>query len=155
MHPKVLSYILATILIIFLVYLFIRQLEGYYQQQDPMLDNIREIFSSFFSQKKEWREPLQMLNSRQPHNEVTFYKGKKSYTINKSKVYICLKDENNEYYNLNMLIYVVAHEYAHVLSESIGHTDEFYRIFEALLVELTDIGYYDPSQEIIQDYCQY
>ena len=39
----------------------------------------------------------------------------------KQKVYLCLKDENNEYYNDNMLIYVALHELAHVLCDEIGH----------------------------------
>ena len=53
-----------------------------------------------------------------------------------------------------MLIYDFAHEVSHVLSVSIGHTEEFHGIFEDLLVELTDAGIYDPSQEIITNYCE-
>jgi hypothetical protein len=85
--------------------------------------------------------------------ETDLYRGDKSYTINKERVYLCLKDEHNQYYPLNMLIYVLAHELSHVISRSIGHTDEFHAIFEQLLVELTDAGIYDPSQEILTDYC--
>ena len=96
-----------------------------------------------------------MLNHRNIPKEVNLYKGKKSYTLNKHKIHLCLKDPQGQYYSENMLIYVLAHEYAHCLATSIGHTDEFHEIFEALLVEMTDSGYYDPSQEIIMDYCQH
>ena len=64
-----------------------------------------------------------------------------------------MKDENNEYYALFMLIYVLAHELSHVICESIGHTDEFNTIFEELLVELADAGIYDPSTPLLADYC--
>jgi len=86
--------------------------------------------------------------------ETELFRGEKSYTINKSRVYLCLKDENNKYYSINMLIYVLAHEYSHVICNSIGHTDEFHAIFEQLLVELADAKIYDPSQKIIPDYCE-
>ena len=39
-----------------------------------------------------------------------------------------MKDPQGQYYSENMLIYVLAHEYAHCLAKSIGHTDEFHEI---------------------------
>jgi hypothetical protein len=145
----------GILLVILLICLVIHQIEEFEQQNDPQLDRLRNIFREFFYQDKAWRQPLVMLNHRDMVKEVNIYKGRKSYTLNKHKIYLCLKDGNGKYYSENMLIYVLAHEYAHCLAKSIGHTEEFHEIFEALLVEMTDGGYYDPSQEIIMDYCQH
>jgi hypothetical protein len=68
---------------------------------------------------------------------------------------MCLKDENGSYYPQNMLIYVLAHEFAHVLCNSIGHTEEFHNIFDDLMAELIKDGFYDPKEEIILDYCEH
>ncbi len=146
--------IIGVFIIIALVgYAIYRQFEEYTLKDDPKLKELKKIFRDFFDQDKYWSGNLAALNNRNIMKETDLYRGDKSYTINKERVYLCLKDEHNEYYNLNMLIYVLAHEYSHVICESIGHTDEFHAIFEELLVELTDAGIYDPSQPILPDYC--
>lgn len=156
-HSKYIGWALAAVLIAFIVYLIHNQIEEYQLQHDPKLHELKGIFHEFFEHKgkkgKKWEHPLTKLNDTNPMKRIKLLKGGKSYTINKEKVYLCLKDEKEQYYNLNMLIYVTAHELAHVLCDSIGHTDEFHAIFEALLVELTDQGIYDPKQEILLDYC--
>jgi hypothetical protein len=149
------SIFLAFILVIIVGILISRQFEEYKLQDEPKLNYLRQQFTLFFNKDKTWTGYLSSLNSRNIMDETTLYKGDKSYTINKQKVFMCLLDKNGQYYSDNMLIYVLAHEYAHVLSESIGHTDEFNRIFSDLLLELEHEGIYDPSQEIIYDYCQY
>lgn len=84
---------------------------------------------------------------------VELYEGDKSYTINKKKVYICLKDKNGRYYNRNMLVYVILHEYAHMLCDEVGHTDKFYRVFNHLLDRAERAGLYDPNISPIGKYC--
>jgi CHASE3 domain sensor protein len=85
--------------------------------------------------------------------DIEFQSGNKSYTINKSKVYLCIYDENKNPYPLNMLVYVMIHEIAHVITESIGHTQEFHDNFEMLLEQAANEGRYDPSIPLIQNYC--
>lgn len=143
----------AVLLGALLIYAIVKQIEEYHLKKDPKLHELREIFSKFFNQDKYWGGKLQALNKRDIMKETDLFRGNKSYTINKERVFLCLRDENGEYYPLNMLIYVLAHEYSHVICESIGHTDEFHAIFEELLVELADAGIYDPSQPIDQNYC--
>lgn len=86
--------------------------------------------------------------------KIELYEGNKSYTINKEKIYLCLKDKNGQYYNENMLTYVFLHEVAHILCDEIGHTEKFSRIFDTLLEKATKLGIYDPNIPIIQDYCE-
>jgi len=152
---KWISIIVGIIVILLLFFLIYKQVENFNESTDSQLNSLQEIFTKFFSQPKKWTGELSMLNYRKPYLETRLYKGEKSYTINKQKIYLCLKDQNNEYYPFNMLIYVLAHEYAHVLATSIGHTQEFHNIFDQLLEELIEFGIYDPNQPIINDYCQY
>lgn len=154
-YIKFISILMAIMIAMMLVYLAMRQIDEYQLQDEPKLNLLREKFTTFFNQDKQWNGRLVMLNNRKPMKEINLYKGNKSYTINKEKVYMCLKDENGDYYSDNMLIYVLAHEFSHVLCESVGHTDEFFKIFEDMLAELTTAGIYDPNQEIIQNYCQF
>lgn len=110
-----------------------------YQQRDPMLYEIRENLSLLSPKAK----------------LLKFYEDNKSYTINKQKVYLCLKDDQDEYYPMNMLMYVAIHELAHVLCNEIGHTPKFHSIFSDLLLRATEIGIYDPDIPVIQNYCGY
>lgn len=109
-------------------------------QDDPMLYKLKRIM-----------EPL--------HPEIKnlkLYKGDKSYTLNKEKIYLCLRDENGDYYSTNMLIYVLIHEFAHYLNkDDIGHTEKFHEIFDKLLYEAHKLGIYDSSIPPIDNYCMY
>jgi hypothetical protein len=109
-------------------------------QNDPMLWKLKEIL-----------EPL--------HPEIKnlkLYKGDQSYTINKKKIFLCLKDKNGDYYNTNMLIYVLLHEFSHYLNtEDVGHTPTFHKIFENLLEKANDMGIYDSSIPLVKNYCGY
>jgi hypothetical protein len=152
---RYLCYLLSIILLILLCLAIFKQVENYEKQDDPELNKLKDIFYNFFNQEKYWTGNLSMLNNRNVMNEINLYKGSKSYTINKQNIYMCLKDENGSYYPQNMLIYVLAHEFAHVLCNSIGHTEEFHNIFDDLMAELIKDGFYDPKEEIILDYCEH
>lgn len=89
-------------------------------------------------------------------SKIPIYSGKKSYTINKHTIYLCLRDENNKYYNDNMLTYVLLHEVAHFLNrENEGHTEEFNSVFNTLLDKAELMGLYNPAIPPILDYCMY
>jgi hypothetical protein len=109
----------------------------------------------FFTPKdpllRELKRQLAVIDPR--FREVEINEGRKSYTINKKKVYICLKDKSNRYYNRNMLVYVICHEYSHILCDEIGHTDKFFEIFDGVLVKAERHGLYDPSVPILDNYC--
>lgn len=150
-------YTLVLFLLItgFVLWLVCMQIQEYYQQDDPILKELLEKIRPLFESNKNYSGLLSELNKRNILKEITLYKGDKSYTINKQKVYLCLKDENDEYYNTNMLTYVLLHELSHVICDEIGHTDKFHDIFKEVLKEAKNLKIYDPNIPIIKDYCQY
>lgn len=88
-------------------------------------------------------------------SRVKMMKGKASYTINKYRVFICLRDKKTDtMYDDNMLVYVILHELAHTLCKEIGHTDLFKSIFFDLLNRAELNGLYDPSLPRPDDYCK-
>ena len=134
------SYILAGIVIFILIVLINRQVKEYHTQDDPVLAILKEQLAQI--------DP----NIR----KVKLYKGDKSYTINKETTYLCVHDENGEYYPLNHLCFVLLHEYAHILNtKDVGHTENFYKVFNELLEKATKAGIYNQDIPIVQDYCEY
>lgn len=129
-------FIIIIIIIFFTLTRFIEE----FKKEDPMLFRIKNRM-----------RPLHP----EIVDRIVFLEDTKSYTINKKKVYLCLKDENGEYYDDNMLMFVAIHELAHVLCDEIGHTDKFQSIFQELLDKATEIQIYDPSVAPIQNYCEY
>lgn len=122
--------------------------------KDPKIDELALNFKKFLTQPdKIWNGHLSVLNDKIKYNNITINRGNKSYTINKEHIYLCLKDEYNNYYSNNMLYYVLAHEFAHVLCDEIGHTPKFFNIFEELLDEMIKYDLYNPSIPINSDYC--
>jgi len=118
-------------------YLIFYQIVDHFAMTDPMLFKLKDHIA-----------PLHPIVT-----SLSFYEGNKSYTINKQKIYLCLKDEKSDYYDFNMLVYVTIHELAHVLCPEVGHTQKFHEIFDQLLKEATELGIYDPTQPIIKNYC--
>lgn len=137
---KWLPYIFALILIILFLWVIYKQVKEYHLQDDPVLHILKKVL-----------KPVHPI-----FEKLKLYKGDKSYTINKEKTFLCLYDQNGDYYPINMLIYVLLHEVAHSINtKDIGHTEEFHRIFEELLDRATKLGVYNPSIPIIQDYCNH
>ena len=144
--------ILSLILILWLVY---NQLCENLLETDPKIEQIKEIIMPLFSGNIQYEGVLEPLNKRKLLDEVRIFVGDKSYTINKEKIYLCLKDENSNYYDDNMLIYVLLHEISHVICSEIGHTPLFHKIFEKLLKKAEELQIYNSQKPIIMNYCMY
>lgn len=145
--------ILALVIVGFVIWLVSMQIEEFELQKDPKLPELKALLNPMF-EKKNFNNPLlQELNKGNVLDKISLYKGEKSYTINKSKVYLCLRDENGEYYSNNMLLFVFLHELAHVICDEIGHTKRFQEIFDALLDEASNMGIYDPDIPVVRNYC--
>lgn len=72
-----------------------------------------------------------------------------SYSENKGqKIVVCLRDKTKapEYplIDANTVMFVVLHEMAHLMTETIGHTQEFWSNFRRILQDATQIGLYSP-----------
>ena len=84
--------VLFLLIIGFVLWLVVMQIQEYYQQDDPILKVLLEKVKPIF-EGDNYSGLLTELNKRNILKEITLYKGDKSYTINKQKVYLCLKDE--------------------------------------------------------------
>lgn len=137
---KLLIAFTAFILISCIIWWVTSCIKEHHLQYDPMLFKLKKIL-----------EPL-----HPDIKNLKLYKGKKSYTINKDKIYLCLTDEKGEYYPTNHLIYVMLHEFSHFLNkDDIGHTEKFHRIFEDLIEKSHNMGIYNASIPPIENYCMY
>ncbi len=68
-----------------------------------------------------------------------------SYSVNKGeKIVFCLrsKDEREELHEFNMMLFVALHELAHLATDSVGHTEEFWNNFRWILTFALEKGYY-------------
>ena len=65
-----------------------------------------------------------------------------SYSINKGEqIVLCLRNKD-KLMDINTMMFVVLHEMAHLATESIGHTSEFWENFKWILEESINIGIY-------------
>ena len=68
--------------------------------------------------------------------------GYTSYSINKGEqIVLCLRN-GDKLVDINTMMFVVLHEFAHLSSVSIGHTQEFWDNFRWILEEAINIGIY-------------
>jgi hypothetical protein len=131
---------LLVIIIIIILLLLYNCYNDYKLSNDPMVHDIKKV--------------LLMIDPRA--SQLSFYKNDKSFSINKRKIYLCVEDENGNYYSKNTLIYVGLHELAHCLNTfDVGHTPMFHKIFEELLHKARVMGYYNQNLKIPENYCMY
>ena len=81
-----------------------------------------------------------------------------SYSVNKGeKIVFCIrqKDEDESLVEENTITFVSIHELAHIMTKSIGHTEEFWNNFKRLLKEAIDLGLYQKEdyQSNPKEYC--
>jgi predicted metal-dependent hydrolase len=81
-----------------------------------------------------------------------------SYSVNKGeKIVFCLRsrDEQHKLVNENIMMFVALHELAHIMTKSVGHTDEFWDNFRYLLKKAIKLGVYKDVnfEKNPVDYC--
>jgi hypothetical protein len=136
MKYNLLSIGCTIILIILIVTLIFKQVKENFSQYHPVIQVLKENIINCFPEL----------------GNLKIFEGDKSYTINKEKIYLCIRDKNGQYYNQNILMYVLLHEVAHTICPEIGHTQEFKNIFNSLLERATGYGIYSNT-DIPKDYC--
>jgi hypothetical protein len=70
-----------------------------------------------------------------------------SYSENKGElIVVCLRDKRPPYpfADENTVMFVLLHEMAHLMTETIGHTQEFWSNFKRILGDAVQIGIYHP-----------
>ena len=72
-----------------------------------------------------------------------------SYSENKGqRIVVCLRDKTKppQYplVDINTIMFVMLHEMAHLMTETIGHTPEFWENFKRILHDAVKIGIYTP-----------
>lgn len=121
---------------------------------EDMLRILNEAIYDILDNKK-WTfvGELETLNRRHLYDEFTMEEGYSSFTENKKRIVLCLRDKNNNIYPFNSLIYVLLHEVAHVINREIHHTKKFQKIFNELLIHSERLGYYNPKLPFESNYC--
>lgn len=82
-----------------------------------------------------------------------------SYSVNKGeKIVFCIRqrDQQEKLLDINTMIFVAIHELAHIMTQSVGHTPEFWNNMKFLLqVATTDLKIYayQPYHQKPQPYC--
>lgn len=86
--------------------------------------------------------------------------GDTSYSENKGqKIVVCLRDKKDApkypLIDKNTVMFVMLHEMAHLMTETIGHTPEFWNNFKRILGDGVQVGIYHPVNYAHSpvDYC--
>jgi hypothetical protein len=87
-----------------------------------------------------------------PTSELTAYSENKG-----EKIAFCLnkKKDGNRLIDINTLTFVALHELSHIMTESIGHKQDFWQNFKFLLENAKAAGIYDPIdyKKNPEEYC--
>jgi hypothetical protein len=110
---------------------------------NDLLDNTKMKFSGF----------LAPLNIRDYRKIINIQEGYSSFTENKTKIVLCMRDANGNLYSFNSLMYVLLHEISHVINDELHHTSKFQNIFRDLLKLAEERGYYDSNIPFVSQYC--
>ena len=81
--------------------------------------------------------------------------GYTSYTIEKARIVLCMRQSNGDFVPKNVVMYVAIHELAHIMTSSVGHTPEFWKNNRRLLSTATQMGIYTKQDfsKAPQPYC--
>ena len=110
----------------------LKQLVAYVKEEYPNRENVKRLAEKFNPRK---------ISETLPTSKYTAYsenKGEKlAFCTTTTKQGSKLIDENT-------LAFVAVHELGHVMTESVGHTKEFWQNFKFLLKNAVKIGIYEP-----------
>ena len=131
------AYITSVVLLCILVWTINAQMSREKFEHDPLLDLIKKV-----------TEPIHPCIK-----DLEVYKSNTgAYTLNKKQIFLCLHDDDGNYYDLNSLIYIFIHEVSHFLNLSIGHNSDFQKINIELLERAEKLGIYNPKIPVVSNY---
>jgi hypothetical protein len=105
----------------------------YLKKKYPDRDNVKRLVKNF--------NPT-TIKETLPTSEYTAYSENKG-----EKLAFCLNKQNSNNENLidpNTLTFVAIHELSHIMTESVGHNDEFWNNFKFLLENAVKLDLYIP-----------
>jgi hypothetical protein len=108
------------------------ELVQYMKEKHPNDPRVKRLVEGFNPQK---------ISETLPTSELTAYSENKG-----EKIAFCLNTTKNgdKLIDINTLTFVALHELSHILTESIGHKQEFWNNFKFVLVNAKAAGIYDP-----------
>tara|TARA_B000000475_G_scaffold198821_1_gene161415 strand:+ start:1479 stop:2078 length:600 start_codon:yes stop_codon:yes gene_type:complete len=111
----------------------VKTLLDHLRKSEPEDIRTKTLLSRFNPENITENDPTEMKN------------GVTSYTVNKGeKIVVCLRQKNNNFVELNTLMYVIIHELAHICDlTSEQHDEKFWNNFEWLLEHAVNIGIYN------------
>jgi hypothetical protein len=136
---ETLSEVIMICILTYILYCLVKSRE-HLRYQDPMIDSIRQDLVKLHPKAK----------------ELTYAASDKSFTEDKKDMFLCLKDDNGQYYSRNFLLYVAIHELAHAISKSYDDNHngkEFNENFDMLLEKASRMGIYDKTEHFPDNYC--
>lgn len=148
------------IVIIIISFLISYQVVEYYRIKsmdhntlDRLSNKLLELCRNIDKFEGEDRERLQHVCDKLKNTKL-YQDETGSYALGKRDIYLCLNDNNGELYDDNTLMYVLLHELAHVINETIGHDEAFEENFAFLRNCSTKVGIYNPYKSIDMKYCK-
>ena len=113
-------------------------------QRYPARDNVTRLVENF---------NLKTIKETLPTSEYTAYSENKG-----EKIAFCLnkkKKNNDNLIDANTLTFVAIHELSHIMTESIGHNEEFWNNFKFLLENAVELKLYTPVdyKKSPENYC--
>jgi hypothetical protein len=99
--------------------------------------HLRQVVDFLKTKRKDWPDRAPMIDrlaQRFPPNHVGEGFGEENYVTSKrDRLVICLRYEDDVFKSLKKVHKVALHELAHMATESVGHTDEFYDNFKFIV----------------------
>jgi len=112
--------------------------------------NIKDNDDERYKRLKERYNPNTLSETSQNSEHV-------SYSVNKGeRISICLRNKvNNQFEDNNIIMFVVIHELAHIITEEVGHTEKFWDNMKELLEEAEKLNIYIPTDYSVnnKEYC--
>ena len=110
----------------------LKQLVAYLKEEYPNRENVKRLAEKFNPKK---------ISETLPTSKYTAYSENKG-----EKLAFCTTTtkEGSKLIDENTLSFVAIHELGHVMTESVGHTKEFWQNFKFLLQNAVKIGIYQP-----------
>lgn len=110
-----------------------------------ILDFIEKLTDKYRNNDN-FEDIVRIKNRYNPDNmsENTKYSRHTSYSVNKGEqMVVCLRQkEDDSFVDNNTILFVILHELAHIMTRSIGHTEEFWTNFKFLLKEAEQFKLY-------------